>query len=125
MLGHAEEWFYTGLAGIDFDLSRPLGQQIEIHPYIVGDIASAQASFDSVLGPIASQWNCKDGECTLDVTIPIGADAQVRIPSTRASSITESGNALVHAAGVRLIRTGKDAVICEIESGQYHFKWSD
>ena len=125
MLGHAEEWFYTGLAGIDFDLSRPLGQQIEIHPYIVGDIASAQASFDSVLGPIASQWNCKDGECTLDVTIPIGADAQVRIPSTRASSITESGDALVHAAGVRLIRTGKDAVICEIESGQYHFKWSD
>jgi alpha-L-rhamnosidase len=123
MLGHAEEWFYTGLAGIDFDLSRPHGEQIEIHPYMMGGVASAEGSFESVLGRIASQWNCKDGECTLDVTIPVGADARVRIPSTRASTITESGKAFLHMPGVRLIRATKDTVICEIESGQYHFRW--
>jgi alpha-L-rhamnosidase len=125
MLGHAEEWFYTGLAGIDFDLSRPLPEQIEIHPYMVGAISSAQATFDSVLGRIASQWNCKDGECTLDVTIPVGADAQVRIPTPRANSITESGQPFVHVEGVKLVRTAKDVVICEVESGQYHFMWKD
>jgi alpha-L-rhamnosidase len=125
MLGHAEEWFYNGLAGIDFDLSRAPGEQIEIHPYIVGGIAAAEASFESVLGRIASQWNCADGDCTLDVTIPDGAGAQVRIPSTHASSVTESGKAFLHAPGVRFIRTAKDAVICEIESGQYHFKWKE
>jgi alpha-L-rhamnosidase len=125
MLGHAEEWFYNGLAGIDFDLSRSSDREIEIHPYIVGGVASAEATFDSVLGRIASQWNCKDGDCTLDVTIPVGADAQVRIPSTHASSVTESGKAFPKMPGVRFIRTAKDAVICEIESGQYHFRWKE
>jgi alpha-L-rhamnosidase len=125
MLGHAEEWFYTGLAGIDFDFSRPRHEQIEIHPYIVGSITSARASFDSVVGRIVSQWVCKDGECTLDVTIPVGADAQVRIPTTRASGITESGRPFVRAAGVKLVRAATNAVICEIESGQYHFKWKE
>ena len=30
MLGHAEEWFYRGLAGIDVDMSRPDSRQIVI-----------------------------------------------------------------------------------------------
>lgn len=125
MLGHAEDWFYSGLAGIDFDLSRPPGEQIEIHPSLVGNIASAQASFDSVLGRITSRWECKDGECDLDVAIPAGAQGQVRIPSTQANAVTESGGPLDHAAGVKLIRSEKDAVICRIESGEYHFGWKE
>ncbi|MGB6431373.1 MAG: family 78 glycoside hydrolase catalytic domain [Candidatus Acidiferrales bacterium] len=134
MLGDAEEWFYSGLAGIDFDLSRPPGEQIEIHPTVVGDIASAQAGFDSALGLIESRWECrarlplevggeKYGECTLDVTVPVGAEAEVRIPSPTAATITESGKALDHAIGVKLVRSEKDAVICRIESGKYYFEW--
>jgi hypothetical protein len=125
MLGHAEDWFYSGLAGIDFDLSRPPGEQIEIHPSLVGNIASAQASFDSVLGRITSRWECKDGECDLDVAIPAGAQGQVRIPSTQANAVTESGGPLDHAAGVKLIRSEKNAVICRVESGEYHFGWKE
>jgi hypothetical protein len=125
MLGHAEDWFYSGLAGIDFDLSRPPGEQIEIHPALVGNIASAQASFDSVLGRITSRWGCEDGECNLDVTIPAGAQGQVRIPSTQANAVTESGAPLDHAAGVKLIRSEKNAVICRVESGEYHFGWKE
>jgi alpha-L-rhamnosidase len=125
MLGHAEEWFYSGLAGIDFDLSRPAGEQIEIHPSVVGNTTSAQASFDSVLGRIASHWECKIGGCTLDVTIPMGAEAQVRIPSPQINSVTESGEPLDHASGVRFIRSDKNAVICRVESGEYHFGWKE
>jgi alpha-L-rhamnosidase len=136
MLGDAEEWFYSGLAGIDFDLSRPPGKQIEIHPSLVGNIASAQASFDSALGLIESHWACpvraqlgaggeKDGECTLDVTIPVGAVAEVRIPSPTETTITESGKALNHAIGVKSVRREKDAVICRIESGKYSFGWKE
>jgi hypothetical protein len=125
MLGDAEEWFYSGLAGIDFDLWRPRGEQIEIHPSLVGNVASAQASFDSVLGRITSRWECKDGECTLDVTIPAGAEAQVRIPSPQMNNVTESGEPLDHASGVRFIRSDKNAVICRIQSGEYHFGWKE
>jgi hypothetical protein len=49
MPGHAEEWFYRGLAGIDFDLDREQSLRIWIHPQIVGDTHFASASYKSVL----------------------------------------------------------------------------
>ena len=32
MLGGAEEWFYRGLGGIDFDMSRAKDERITIRP---------------------------------------------------------------------------------------------
>jgi len=77
MLGHAEEWFYRSLAGIDFDLSRPPGQQIVLRPMPVGDITSARATYRSVLGVIGSSWKIADGKFLYDVEIPANASATV------------------------------------------------
>jgi hypothetical protein len=79
MLGHAEEWFYRSLAGIDFDLSRPRGQQIVLRPRVVGDITSARASFHSVLGTIVSSWKIEDGKFVYDVEVPANASATVYV----------------------------------------------
>lgn len=76
MLGHAEEWFYRGLAGIDFDLSRPEpATRIRIHPAIPSSFASASASatFHSHLGDIASAWHRSGSTLTLDITVPVAA----------------------------------------------------
>ena len=59
-LGHAEDWFYSGLAEINFDLSHPPSQQIEIKPSVLSGIGSVDASYDSVLGKITSRWNTKE-----------------------------------------------------------------
>src|SRR6202034_531690 len=56
MLGHAEEWFYRGLAGIDVDLSRPESRQIEIHPAFLAKVPAAQAEVHTVLGTVESSW---------------------------------------------------------------------
>ena len=77
MLGHAEEWFYRSLAGIDFDLSRPPGQQIVLRPTPVGDITSARATYRSVLGAIVSSWKIAGGKFLYDVEIPANASATV------------------------------------------------
>jgi hypothetical protein len=80
MLGHAEEWFYRGLAGIDVDLSRPESSQIAIRPAFLAGVPSARAEVHTVLGSVASSWT-RDGEKVVwQVRIPAGSRAVVALP---------------------------------------------
>jgi hypothetical protein len=97
MLGHAEEWFYRGLAGIQFDMSREPGEQIWIQPAVVGTLTSAGASFQSKLGLIASRWERASAEAdavTLEVTIPEGATAKILFPAEFRGAILLDGHGL-------------------------------
>ena len=80
MLGHAEEWFYRYLAGIDFDLSRAPGEQIVLRPTPVGDVTAANATLDSPLGKIAVRWRVEHGKLIVDAEIPPNAKARVLLP---------------------------------------------
>jgi alpha-L-rhamnosidase len=94
MLGHAEEWFYRGLAGIDFDRSRGPGEEIRIAPAVVGTITSASASLDSSLGRIKSSWHrdsAASNVLTMDVKVPHGAVAKVIFPPDYRGSIEQDG----------------------------------
>ncbi len=122
MLGHAEEWFYRGLAGINFDLSRPPDSQIEIKPAPVGNIASAQADYDSVVGTIHSSWSRDDGRLTLDITIPPNMTARVYVPAKDPEQVLEGRDRLNQAKGVKLLRKTANAVVCQVSSGQYRFE---
>jgi hypothetical protein len=107
MLGHAEEWFYRGLAGIDIDLSRPPGAQIEIRPAVPGDLHSVSATFHSALGPIASAWTRTGDTLRMDITLP--TRARIVIPANFSHSISVDGapaaSALTLAAGTHHIRS--------------------
>jgi hypothetical protein len=111
MLGHAEEWFYRGLAGIDFDMSRPLAERIIIRPSPVGDLSSAGASYDSVLGRISSNWTRSQGVFTLAVDIPPNASAMIKFPADRAFPD--------NATGVIFKGTNDGVSIYEVESCHY------
>jgi hypothetical protein len=54
MLGHIEEWFYSGLLGIRAD--APGFGRIVIKPHPVGDLAWAEGHYDSMHGRIQSSW---------------------------------------------------------------------
>jgi len=79
MLGHAEEWFYRGLAGIDFDLSRPPDEQIRIAPCLPDmggqTIQKAAASMQTSLGLISSAWTVSDGRVSVWITVPPNSSA--------------------------------------------------
>jgi len=79
MLGHAEEWFYRRLAGIDFDLSRGPEERIILRPTPVGDVTSASATLKTVAGSIVSSWNIKDGKLYYDIEVPPNCKAKVII----------------------------------------------
>ena len=124
MLGHAEEWFYRGLAGIDFDLSRPAPRQIVIHPAIVSGTNDASASYDSVLGTVASGWSRKANLIRMNVTIPPGASAVVHLPTAHAESIRESGLTVSQTKGIQHCETLAAETECVVASGAYHFQFA-
>jgi alpha-L-rhamnosidase len=121
MLGHAEEWFYRGLAGIDFDLDRAEQKRIWIHPQPVGEVKDASAAFQSVLGQVSSQWKRDADTFSLDVEIPAGATATVTLPAGFSRDVRESGRSLRGDRGVRSIDEGAGAISCVVGSGRYHF----
>lgn len=122
MLGHAEEWFYRGLAGIKFDLTRSSDQRIRIQPTPVGNIRTASASYKSILGRIDSSWSRTDDVLQMDVTIPPGTTATVLFPETFSRSIQVDGIPLSTGPGIHAVHREHDRVECIVGSGRYHFE---
>jgi hypothetical protein len=121
MLGHAEEWFYTDLAGIQPDPARPGFEHVILRPQPVGDLTSARASYASVRGRIASGWMKKEGRFTLDVVIPPNATATVFLPAKSVAGVREGGRSLDKAPGVKLLRVEGGHVVLDVASGSYQF----
>ncbi|HUZ04920.1 MAG TPA: family 78 glycoside hydrolase catalytic domain, partial [Acidobacteriaceae bacterium] len=121
MLGHAEEWFYRGLAGIDLNLTRPRDQWIIIHPNPVGTVTWTRCTEHTVLGDITDNWSRQAGKFILDVTIPANATATVYIPTEAAKVIEESGRPVNHAPGVTLVSSEANVDVYRVASGAYHF----
>ncbi|MEO6815978.1 MAG: family 78 glycoside hydrolase catalytic domain [Edaphobacter sp.] len=122
MLGGAEEWFYRGLGGIDFDLSRPeKDERITIHPAVVDGVGWVRCSYDSKLGKIESDWKKKDDALAMDVTIPAGETGTVWVPAADGAAVMEGATPAKKAAGVTQVRREKGAVVYRVASGSYRF----
>jgi hypothetical protein len=93
MLGHAEEWFYRGLAGIDVDLTRPESRQIAIHPAFLAKVPEAQAQVHTVLGVVESSWTRAGSKVVWRVHIPAGSRAVLALPETAADVSMNGGSA--------------------------------
>lgn len=80
--GSIGEWFFEYLAGIQPDEEHPGFTHFFIRPEVEGDLTWVQASFRSPRGPISSAWK-KEGETlTMNVVVPPGTTATVRIPGS-------------------------------------------
>ena len=76
-LGSVAQWLYEYVAGI-----RPLAPGYA-HVLIApepGELEWAQASYESVRGPIRSAWRAAGGEFRLEVEIPANVRAYVALP---------------------------------------------
>ncbi len=117
MLGHIEEWFYAGLAGIETDYNN-----ITIRPQPVGDLTWVKAWHDTVRGRVESSWKKDDSGFELTVKIPANATATVFLPAHSLESVTESGKPISRAEGVRFLRAERSAQVFEVASGEYTFR---
>jgi len=122
MLGQIIEWFYGDLAGIAPDPTAPGFKHVLINPQPIGDVHWAHASFNSIRGPISSDWSHRNGEFILRVVVPPGTIATVHLPSRAMATVTESGAKLKAARGVKLVRQDGDRAVLQVVSGNYEFR---
>ncbi len=93
-LGQVTEWFYHDLAGIQPDEKAPGFKHIIIKPQPAGDLTWAEATHQSVHGPIKVRWDRAAGKFKLKVTIPANTTATVYLPvkeGTPVGQAVESG----------------------------------
>ncbi len=114
MLGHIEEWFYAGLAGIRPDPDAPGLTRIVIRPEPVGDVKSVDAAWETFRGPVTVRWNIEGDTFRLDAAIPPGMTATVALPAAAGSTLK--------ADGARLLRRERARAVYEIGSGSYRFE---
>lgn len=117
MLGHIEEWFYAGLAGIEADFDR-----ITIRPQPVGDVTWVKGWHDAARGRVESDWKIDGSVFELTVRIPANATATVFLPGQSLRQVTESGHPVSEAEGVHFLRHEGKALVFEVASGQYTFR---
>ena len=122
MLGHIMEWFYSGLAGIQIDLSASGYDKIIIKPAIVGDITRVKGAYESVFGRIVSSWQLEEGKLHLNVTIPPNTTATVYVPTNDAAAVMESGSKISQSKGIELVRFEKGRAVYHVESGSFSFQ---
>jgi hypothetical protein len=80
MLGHIEEWFFAGLAGIRPDSNSPGLRHIIIHPQPAGDLREVSASWDTLRGPVSVAWQVEQGSFQMNLGLPPGMSADVYLP---------------------------------------------
>jgi alpha-L-rhamnosidase len=116
-------WFHEGLAGIRPSPAAPGFQHFIIKPGVFArdSVDWVRGSYDSLYGEIRSDWQWKDGKLRLEVVVPVNTTATVYVPATDPSAVTEGGQPLKQAEGVKQVGTDKGFVRVEVGSGKYTF----
>jgi alpha-L-rhamnosidase len=104
MFGDVSAWFYKAIGGIMPDLNSPGFKHFTIAPQVLGDLRWARTRYDSIRGPIVSDWKVVNGEFRIKVVIPANTTATVCLPveaATLRSSVPVGSNTLKALAARR------------------------
>jgi alpha-L-rhamnosidase len=122
MFGSVSEWFYKGLGGIKPHPEAVGFDRFRIEPNVVGDVTWVRARYQSVRGPIVSNWRLEGDRFHLEVEVPVNTTAVVRVPTRDPASVTESGLPVVEAPWVTVLPSAPTgAALLEVGSGRYTF----
>ena len=122
MFGSVSEWFFRGLGGIKPHPDAVGFDRFLLEPSVVGDLTWARVRYESVRGPIVSDWRIDDDRLSLEVEVPVNTTAVVRVPTRDPSSVTESGLPASDAPSVTPLPSGSaGGALFEVGSGRYAF----
>ena len=125
--GAVMEWAFRELAGIG--RSEPGSRVIPVRPRLpdpagnpeAAPITWVAAESEVPAGRIATEWRRDGRSWTLQLDVPPNASARVRLDRAAAARVSESGQPLTHAAGVREVRASDGDLEVEVGSGRYLF----
>ena len=125
LLGDLIVWFYEYLAGIQSREGSIGFREIHMQPYVADGLDYVTASHHSVQDLIKSAWTKEGNTFEWDITIPGNSTALVYIPANERKQITESGDNISKARGVKYVRQENEFFVYEVGSGDYRFKVMD
>jgi alpha-L-rhamnosidase len=91
-LSVVDAWLYQAVAGITPEPGAIAFDRITIAPQILGGMTWAWASHDTIRGRIESRWQIEKKHFKLKVVVPVGARADVVIPSRDGPKHYECGS---------------------------------
>ncbi len=119
MLGHAEEWFYRGLGGIQVDMSAAEPRRIVIAPNPVGKLGWVRCRYASSLGPVESDWVRGVAKTSYSFAVPANATATVVLETAAPGALKVNGLAAAKAPGVQTAAVNGNRIELVLGSGNY------
>ncbi|WP_372652473.1 glycoside hydrolase family 78 protein [Draconibacterium sp.] len=115
--GAIGEWLYNHVAGIKVDENNPGYKKFFLAPNPGGGLTQVDATFNSMYGPIKSDWKVSDGQMTYQVEVPANTSAEVVLPKAKVAEINMDGDLKSNAK-----QTGADVTVL-VGSGTYSFSY--
>ncbi len=108
-------WFYQAVGGIRPVENVPAYREVIIQPQIPDGITRAETFRETPFGKLAVSWELKNGVFELDVEIPVGVKAEVRLPGDAKEFLLDGNKQEIAAAGEAgiLLKSGKYQVSCK------------
>ena len=120
-IGSVGEWMYRHILGINPDESRPGYSHVILRPQPGGGLTWAKGGYESIRGPIASEWKLDGADLRYSVTIPANTTATLYLPAASVEAVTEGGKPVGEAAAVQSKGLQGRTAVLELGSGTYRF----
>jgi alpha-L-rhamnosidase len=120
--GAVGDWMHQNIGGIQ---PAEAGYHTAIiRPRIGGMLTSATGVLQTVYGRLSNAWQVSGDALTMNVTVPVNTTARVYVPSAESSQVTEGGQPLNAATGVKNVTYDAAAsmTVVTVGSGTYAFK---
>ncbi|MGP3960705.1 family 78 glycoside hydrolase catalytic domain [Nonomuraea sp. 3N208] len=107
MLGAIDAWFYRGLGGIGQAPGSAGFRRLLIDPAVPGGLEWVRASTGTPYGQAEVSWARREDAFTLEVGVPPGSSAEIRLPDLRLPRHTAPDAAIVLGEGVYEVPSGR------------------
>jgi alpha-L-rhamnosidase len=88
---------------------------------VIDSLEWVRVTIETVRGRVQSKWERQGKNYTLEVEVPVGAEAEVYVLAARAGDVCESGVPAAKAFGVRYLGKHAQAQVYSVGSGVYRF----
>jgi alpha-L-rhamnosidase len=118
-LGTIDDWLYGDVAGL-----RPLApgwQRIGIRPALTHQLDHAAADTLTPYGKAAVDWTRTPTQFRIAIDVPVGTEAEVRLPVSSDAPLQESGRPLGQVPGIHAVHACGEDMCFVLASGHYQF----
>ena len=118
--GAVGDWMFQHIGGLQ--ILEPGYKKSRIAPLAGhGGLTTAECHLQTPYGLLVCEWELKDDQLTLALTVPVNTSAEVVVPAANAAAVREGNVSAASASGVKASDFGNGRLSLLVGSGQYKF----